>query len=499
MATTTKLPPPVFKYDPANMADLKAKTIRWPDPEKLPQYELQKVVVKSGAIFELPTELKSLAPDGSGEVVLVMDKTPMLRNGESLKPMVKRMLADDGFEVQTIELAGDERGVVHPDFHEVETVKKHLRTGVPVVALGSGVITDITKHASFLFDQEHPEQPHLPLVFCQTANSVPAFASRMAVISKDGVKRTWPSRLSDVLIIDLETLQGALLQYTLGGIGDTSPMFTAFADWYIGDYFGMSKYVDGSWYIMEDVNTLLLPYAHDVGQHTPIGMEVLGKILTLGGLSMTYARESSPMSGYEHVVSHMLDMAADHFGRPIANHGSQVAVAAVLHLIGFGWFLDEFDPSKIDIERCYPSVEEMEKKVMAAFADIDPSGAMGAECWSDYKQKVTAWHKARPIFEKFLADWPNQRAHLESLILRAEKYVASYQEAGHPLYFEELNVPVAESQARWAYQNAHLMRKRFSHADLLYYTGFWDDAWVDRIFARMHELVESVRHPAIPA
>ena len=46
-----------------------------------------------------------------------------------------------------------------------------------------------------------------------------------------------------------------------------------------------------------------------------LGMEVLAKCLTLGGLTMTYARESSPVSGYEHVVSHMLDMCAPHYGR----------------------------------------------------------------------------------------------------------------------------------------------------------------------------------------
>ncbi len=65
--------------------------------------------------------------------------------------------------------------------------------------------------------------------------------------------------------------------------------------------------------------------------------------------------------------------------------------------------------------------------------------------------------------------------------------------AGHPLYFEELNVPVAESQGRWAYHNAHLMRKRFSHGDLLYYLGWFDEDWTDRVFARMHELVEKAR------
>jgi glycerol-1-phosphate dehydrogenase [NAD(P)+] len=493
MTDQQSIPPAEFKYDPGDMPGLQEKIKSWADYDQLPEIELKQVIVGPDAIKELPQVLKEINPEGSGEVVLVMDKTPMERDGKSLKPMVQQMLADAGFETRVVELEGDEYGLVHPDFHEVEIVKSNLHPGVSVVSVGSGVITDITKHASFTYDQEHPDEPLLPLVFCQTANSVPAFASRMAVISKDGVKRTWPSRLSDVLIQDIKVLSEAPITYTLGGIGDTSPMFLAFADWYLGDYFGMSKYLQASWDIMEDVKALLLPYAGEIGERSPIGMEVLGKILTLGGLSMTYARESSPMSGYEHVTSHMLDMSAPYYGRQTANHGSQVAVAAIPGLIGMGYLLDELDPAKVDIDKCYPTFDEMEKKVKAAFIEKDPSGAMGEECWSDYRQKLEGWYKARPQFEKFLADWPNQKAHLESLIVRAEEYVPAYAKAGHPLYFEELNVCVPEEQGRWAYHNAHLMRKRFSHGDLIDYLGWFDEDWTDRVFARMHELVEKAR------
>lgn len=486
-------PPPVFKYDPTNMPDLEAKTRRWADYEQLPKIELKQVIIRDDAILELPKVIRQLAPDNGGEVVLVMDKTPMKRGPDSLKPMVKSLLAEAGFEVQVVELAGDEYGQVHPDFREVETVKSHLRPGVVVSALGSGVISDITKHASFLFDQEHPDQPHIPLVFCMTANSVPAYASRLAIISKDGVKRTWPSRLSDALIGDVKTLCDTPLEYSLGGIGDMCAMFPAFADWYLGECFNLARMLEGSWHVLEDVKTLMFAYADEIGRRTPLGMEVLAKILTLGGLTMTYARESSPVSGFEHVVSHMLDMGAPFFGRPIANHGSQVAVAGLPVLIGLGWLLDNFDPRKIDIDQCYPTMEAMEKKVRGTFDALDKSGAMGAECWSDYKQKLAGWHKARPLFEDFVAHWDEHKARLESLMLRVEPYVKSLAAAGHPLLFEELNVPVPESQARWAYHNAHLMRKRFSSGDLIHFLGWFDESWTDRVFARMHALVADAR------
>src|SRR5271157_2820382 len=117
MATIKVLPPPVFKYDPGNMPGLEEQIKRWSDYDQIPKIELKKVVIDEDAILELPQVLHDLAPDGSGEVILVMDKVAFMREGVSLKPMVKSMLAEAGFEVHIVELEGDEYGTVHPDFH----------------------------------------------------------------------------------------------------------------------------------------------------------------------------------------------------------------------------------------------------------------------------------------------------------------------------------------------------------------------------------------------
>jgi len=484
------LPPPEFRYDPTDIPSLYKKMSTWEDSSGLARLDLKTVTVDRVALETLPRQLHNLGILQGGTVLLVMDQTPMTRSGEYLKPMVERLLVESELQVEALVLEGDTHGLVHPDFEQVETVKAQIRPNIGIVALGSGVVTDITKHACFLFDEEQPGRHRTPLVFCSTANSAPAYASGMAVISKDGVKRTWPSRLPDAIVADTGILCDSPVHLTLGGVGDTSPMFTAFADWYLGDFFGMATYVNASQEILSDVREFLLPYSREIGDHTQVGMSVMAKILTQVGLSMTIAGESSPMSGYEHVISHMLDMSASHFGRSTANHGTQVGVASILHLIGIGRFLDEFSPSDIDLDQCYPSVETMEERVMTAFREIDPSGAVGRECWSDYQGKLENWYSARPRFERFLAAWETQKTHLESLILRAEQYVSAYRAAGHPLHFEELNVPVPEAQARWAYQNAHLMRKRFSHADLLFFCGLFTRGWTDRVFARMHELVD---------
>jgi hypothetical protein len=62
--------------------------------------------------------------------------------------------------------------------------------------------------------------------------------------------------------------------------------------------------------------------------------------------------------------------------------------------------------------------------------------------------------------------------------------------AGAPLRFSELQPPVSEQEGRWAFEHAHLMRKRFSAGDLYYLLGWLDEGFGDRVFARRDELVD---------
>ena len=113
---------------------------------------------------------------------------------------------------------------------------------------------------------------------------------------------------------------------------------------------------------------------------------------------------------------------------------------------------------------------------------------MAEECWSSYRGKLAAWRDARPRFEALLGDWEAWRARLAELVQPPEAVVQSLATAGHPLRYEDLGVP--EDQARWAFQHGHLMRGRFSSADLLNYLGWLDDAFVGEVFADHRRLVE---------
>ena len=86
--------------------------------------------------------------------------------------------------------------------HHIREVQANLSQGCAVLAVGSGVVTDIAKHGCFLYQQETVRRC---LCRLSTANSVSAYTANMSPTFVDGVKRTLDSRYPDALICDLET------------------------------------------------------------------------------------------------------------------------------------------------------------------------------------------------------------------------------------------------------------------------------------------------------
>ena len=477
-------PSPYFHLDPVHIENVKHAIAQREDATSLPVLKLQHVEADNDALDALPSLIRDIATHGSSSVLLVQGRTPFVREGADLKPLVHEQLVHAGFDVELLEI-GDAHGYLHSDFAEVEQIRLHLRYDKTAVALGSGKICDVTKHACFEYEQE--TGLHIPFIVVQTANSVIAFGSGMATITKDGVKRTWPSRLPDTLLLDAHILRDAPFEYTVGGVGDLSVIAVSFGDWSLGARLDMATYVPAAFDVLEDVRNLLFSEAGAFAARDLDGMITLGKLGILGGFAMTLAGQSSPMSGYEHGVSHMLDMIATHFQRPVASHGCQCGLSTIICAIAWQKLLTEFRPEQVNIDTCFPSAKEMEHRIRATFDEIDPSGAASSECWQSYRKKLEKWHMARPRFEAFLRNWSQERAALAELLTAPEAIVQGLARAHHPLRYEEIGI--SEQQVRWAFKNGHLMRDRFSIADVLSYTGQLDDQFVEDVFMRMHELV----------
>ena len=441
-------------------------------------YPMRRIVCSASASGDLPT-LMIDAPFRVERVLIVQDDTEILRDGAPLKPAVRRAIAADGLSVETVVLA-DPKGV-HTTPEHIRTVRGRLQPGTAVLALGSGTVADITKHAVFEFEQAEPTRP-LHLVSLQTANSVCAFTSSLAVVTTDGVKRTIPSRLPDILALDTTVLMQAPREYTLGGIGDASVAAVSLADYRLASSLDMGRWEPAAALVLRDVREDLLAHDPRLADRGHRGAEAVARALGACGFAMSMAGESAPVSGLEHITSHMLDMAAEHHERAIGNHGMQCGLAAALVLIAFSRLLDDVDMASVDLSAVVPDVDRERDDVMRTFAAIDPSGKAGEECWSDYATKLDSWRRSQPAVEAFVKDWPRHREELRSHLADPREFMAALHATGHPLDFQEVPPGISIEEARWAFANARKMRKRLSVADVLYFFGAWDEALVDDTF-----------------
>ena len=460
--------------DPTNVESI-GVALRSADPQnRLAPIGLRRVLIGPDVLPALPGLVAEITR--GPRVVLVMDRTPMRRGAGDLKPDVARLLSGR-FSLETA-VIGAGRSELHGDEDDLREVGAAIAGAGCVVSVGSGTITDLCKEGT-------RQAGHVPLVLVQTAASVNAFSDDMAVLVRSGAKRTMPSRWADALLIDLAILAGAPAPMTLAGFGDLMAVWTAPADWYLASLLGMDdSYHPAPVAMLYGPARALLAAASGLSQRRLDALDLLARVLTLSGFTMGVAGKTAPLSGTEHLIGHLIDMAAIQSDRATALHGAQVAATTVLAAAAWDLFLDEFDPASADLTRAFPAQAAMEPVVRAAFATIDPAGRVGDECWNDYRHKLQRWHHARPRVEAFIRNWPEHRAALTDITTSPEEIAAALRAAGAPARLGALVPPVPPDVVQWAVLNCHLMRNRCTLADLLFFLGWWDAGFVERVLDR---------------
>jgi glycerol-1-phosphate dehydrogenase [NAD(P)+] len=449
---------------------------------------LKRMIFESGAYRRIGECLRAAGAERTKPILVVMDPTPMSREGESLKPLILSQLEMEGWQPEKVVIPPDGSGQIHAGMDTISYVKERIRPGVSVLSLGSGSVTDITKHACYLYEQENGET--IPLVAYQTANSVTAFTSSMAVLFMHGVKRTVASRYPDALVCDLETLRDAPYEMTAGGVGDLLAVFVSYPDWYLAHRLGLDEtYSEFALQLLGPVDEILKSEAAGISGGALASGSVLAKCIALAGIAMSLAHATTPLSGFEHVISHVLDMQAEVDHRPLAVHGTQVALAAMIGVEVYRLFAEEFDPSQMVLDACYPDPEAMRLVIEDAFSGIDPSGKVAEECYSDYRQKLEAWNTSRHLHQQVLSDWDEFRARMLRDTRPLETLVEILRAVRSPLKWSQLNPPITEEQVKFAFMNANLMRKRLTIGDLLFYFR-WDreELW-RQVWTRTQNLV----------
>jgi glycerol-1-phosphate dehydrogenase [NAD(P)+] len=459
---------------PLDVSDVEAirDALRRADPEgRLRPMSMRSIEIGTDAIFALPRVVGELTrgPD----VALLMDETPIARGSRLLRDILLELLGERF--APRLHVLGESGASVHADSETIEQTCRVLAGAELVVVAGSGTVTDIGKEASRLLG--------LPLVAVQTAAAVNAFSDDMAVLLQSGVKRTARSKWPDALVADLTVIAGAPVSMTLAGFGDMAGLGTAPADWYLASAVGLDdSYHPAPLALLRESRERLEASAPGLKSRDLAAVDSLTRMLTISGISLGVAGSTAPMSGTEHLISHLLDLDAEVHGRAAALHGAQVGVASVVAAAIWEVGLEDLETTAPVL--AVPPADAVERDVRAAFDGLDPTGRVGEECWRDCREKLSAFDAHTGDAVAAMSDWETHREVLTTMLAPPEQIAESLRTAGAVTGFDELSPAVSPAALRWAVRTLPFIRKRFTVADLLYYGGRWSEDLVERALVR---------------
>lgn len=410
-------------------------------------------------------------------VDVLADPVLIRRDGQDLKAMVADRLSAR-FDVRRVTIDDG-----HPTLHADEAMLDRAAAAVAgadcVVSVGGGTITDIGKVAAM----RASVAAH---VVVQTAASVDGFTDNVSVVLQNGVKRTIPSRWPDAVLTDCRTIADAPHALNAAGFGELLSMFSAPGDWFLAERCGQDDTFSP---VLIDLLALcgegVADWAVEVGRRSVSGVRRLASALAMRGIVTGVGGTSASLSGMEHLVSHMLDIHHAERGEPTGLHGAQVGVASVVAAAAWEVFCERMTETPLDPARLFGNADGLQDRAKTAFATLDPSGRIGAECGKHYRQKLAKWHDNRAAVTAFFDDWPANRDRHDALVLDSGTIAACLHRARAPMRAGDLDPAPGGELLRWAVANCQFMRERFTVADLLTFAGWWDDAGVTRVLDRV--------------
>jgi glycerol-1-phosphate dehydrogenase [NAD(P)+] len=411
------------------------------------------------------------------EVRLIVDPVLIRRQGADLKAQVEAIIAAH-HNVRRVTL-DDGHAILHADETILDRAAAASVGADAVVSVGGGTITDVAKVAA--------ERNGVPVhIVVQTAASVDGYTDNFAVVLQNGVKTTLPSRWPEAVLADMTVIADAPHYLNASGFGELLSMYSAPGDWYLASRMGMdAKYAPVLLDMLNLCGEGIEDWSGGIAGGAASACTRLTSALAMRGIVTGVGGTTASLSGMEHLVSHMFDMAGGELHEPTGLHGAQVGVGSVIRAAAWEVFRERVEVEGLDPARLFPVIDEPEARVKAGFAWLDPSGRIGAECWGRYRKKLVAWHAARDHVTAAFADWGGLCREQERLSFGSHKMALYLHRAGAAKRRTDLDPAPSADRMHWAVQNCQFMRERFTVADLLTLAGWWDDAGVARVMDRV--------------
>ncbi|UCC99107.1 MAG: iron-containing alcohol dehydrogenase [Phycisphaerales bacterium] len=281
---------------------------------------IRKLIYAEDALERLPEVLGSLV-EGRCAVVLADPRTRDIagRHAQEILEQshwsVRHIVVPPGARLDT------GRGGPVCDDTTYDWLNARLPPADIALAVGSGVINDLTKWSAFAHD--------VPYVVMATAASMNGYTAANVAPTLNGVKTLVRARPPLAVLATPSVIVGAPFELTAAGLGDVMAKPISAADWLLNHVFYGEHFCRYCSEIINGLEPYYLDRPADVKDRKPAAVEALFEALLYSGIAMTIIGTSAPASGGEHLLSHTLDMLSSVDGVPHDLHGRQVGLGTL--------------------------------------------------------------------------------------------------------------------------------------------------------------------------
>ncbi|MBR2838179.1 MAG: sn-glycerol-1-phosphate dehydrogenase [Kiritimatiellae bacterium] len=360
----------------------------------------------------------------------------------------------------------------HATYEKVEEVREAIAAaGATPVAVGSGVINDLTKRAS--------GELGLRYIVVGTAASMDGYTAYGAAITKDGMKQTLGCKAPLGCIVDSAVAAAAPKEMTASGYADLIAKIPAGADWMIADLIGSEAIHPLAWRLVQGAlrDTLSNPCGCASGDEREVRKLCEG--LVMSAFAMQAMGSSRPASGTEHQIAHYWDMEDLAFGGRPVSHGFKVGIGTLASTATLE-FLLEHDLSKMDVEEkvaaWWPSFDAVKATFPSVFPGR-PAHVLRAEL--EYAKKFPSKEGLSMELAAIRDNWGDLSAKIRGQLMPFAEVKECLKKVGAPSEPEEIGV--TRARFRETFAGVPYMRARYFGADLVQRLGLMP-ALLDRLF-----------------
>jgi glycerol-1-phosphate dehydrogenase [NAD(P)+] len=441
--------------------------------------ETRELLVNRGCYAGIPALLTGLYQ--AGGVYLISDEHTWEAAGKGLRAVL---------EGAGIPLRGEFRFPAEPRLHaeyfNITAIKEKLAAlprldeTVPI-AIGGGTVNDLVKRAASELKRTYLCVP--------TASSVDGYTAYGAAILYDGYKQTMSCPAPLALAAEPDVLAKAPAYLSSSGFGDLASKIIAGCDWIICDLVGplgapvAEPINEAIWNMTQPGLMDYLERSVDAARGDRDAVIALFEALAITGFSMQAFKSSRPVSGSEHLFSHVWEMDDLSLEGVPVTHGHKVTIGTLAATAYFEtFFADPAGPPAPPRDYVRPGPSQRMVAVSSAFSGSRGHDLVVKTALEKYMDDTVV---AR-IREALRDNYKELRDKILSRLLPYEKLKELLGRAQCPLRPEIIGL--SRSQAIATARRAQMMRNKYCLLDLS-----WDLGVMETILSRLEDSTEYLR------